>query len=185
MIDPLLAHQGAPDESIALTLAVIGGWAIWISQDRLRGRVFARIPRPLAWAGLACGIAIVVGAPFVARAFFGPVEQVAGPRPRSTARVEILDPGPGATIEGETFRLAVRLDGGQIVEEASTELRPDTGHLHVTIDDRLLSMSGRLEQELDASGLPPGPHSLTVEYVAADHGPFAPRVADGVNFTVP
>lgn len=185
VVTPLLAHEGAADESIALTLIVLGGWTVWVAQDRLRGRGFARMPRAAAWTGLVGGVALVVGGPVAARSWFGPVEPAGGPRPGSTAQVEIVAPRPGTTITGGSFRLAVELEGGVLIDGASTDLRPNTGHLHVTVDDRLLSMTGGLDQEVDASGLDPGTHSLTVEYVAADHGPFSPRVAAGTTFVVP
>lgn len=184
VIDRLLAHQGASDESIALILVVAAIWMIWVGQDRLRNKGFPRLPRAVAWIMVSGGAALVIGGPVIARTMFGPVEPADGPRPRSTARLAIISPQRGTVISGETFELNIRLDGAIIIEEANTDVRPDTGHLHVTIDDRLLSMTGDLQQELDSSGLTDGQHTLTVEFVAADHGPFSPRVAVGVDFTV-
>ena len=184
LIDRLLAHQGASDESIALILVVAAIWMIWAGQDRLRNKGFPRLPRAAAWIMVSGGAALVIGGPVIARTMFGPVEPADGPRPRSTARLAIISPQRGTVISAETFELNIRLDGATIIEEASTDVRPDTGHLHVTIDDRLQSMTGGLQQELDSSGLTNGQHTLTVEFVAADHGPFSPRVAVGVDFTV-
>ena len=36
---------------------------------------------------------------------------------------------------------------------------------------------------LDLTALSPGHHTLEAEFVAADHGPFDPRVAASVTFT--
>jgi hypothetical protein len=44
-------------------------------------------------------------------------------------------------------------------------------------------MTFGLVQELDVRSLAPGPHTLTAEFVAADHGPFDPRVIASVTFT--
>jgi hypothetical protein len=38
------------------------------------------------------------------------------------------------------------------------------------------------EQVLDLSNVPTGPHSLTAEFVAADHLPFAPPVTASLDF---
>ena len=84
----------------------------------------------------------------------------------------------------DTFRLSLRLTDATLTDSASADLQPDTGHLHVTLDETLLSMTGSLDQDIDASALAPGPHSLAVEFVAADHGPFSPRIVEGVSFTV-
>jgi hypothetical protein len=38
------------------------------------------------------------------------------------------------------------------------------------------------EQIVDLSGVGPGTHTLTAEFVAADHLPFSPRVQTSVAF---
>jgi hypothetical protein len=74
------------------------------------------------------------------------------------------------------------LAGGRIVDAASTNLAPDTGHIHLSLDGALGSMTTGLVQVIDIRSLPPGEHRLTVEFVAADHGPFDPRVTATVTF---
>jgi hypothetical protein len=37
---------------------------------------------------------------------------------------------------------------------------------------------------VDARGLSPGDHTLEAEFVAADHGPFDPRVVVHTTFTI-
>ena len=64
----------------------------------------------------------------------------------------------------------------------TTDIQPDEGHLHILIDDRLLTMTASLDQKVpDVS---PGQHLLKVEFVAGNHLPFDPPVLDEVGFKV-
>ena len=74
------------------------------------------------------------------------------------------------------------LTGGHIIETATTNLTPDTGHIHLSIDGTLVSMTYGLVQVVPIQNLPPGKHTLEAEFVAADHGPFDPRVTSSVQF---
>jgi outer membrane lipoprotein SlyB len=103
-------------------------------------------------------------------------------RPSSTATLAIVEPADDAVVRGDTVEVVFSLEGGTLVDLTETAVRPDEGHLHVTVDGALVSMTGGLEQEL--TGLEPGPHLLKAEYVAADHAPFQPRVLAAVAFTV-
>lgn len=103
-------------------------------------------------------------------------------RPASGATLTIVEPADDAVITGDSVEVVFALDGGTLVDLAETEVRPDEGHLHVTVDGALVSMTGGLRQELEH--LAPGPHLLKAEYVAADHAPFEPRVLAAVAFTV-
>ena len=60
--------------------------------------------------------------------------------------------------------------------------RSNEGHIHVSLDGRLLSLYSGLEQSM--TGLAPGSHVVQAEFVAADHGPFRNRVIAAVPFTV-
>jgi hypothetical protein len=102
------------------------------------------------------------------------------PRPPSNATVTIVSPKDGSTLHGSTVDVRVRLVGGKIVPLSSTKLVPDEGHLHITLDDQLVSMTGDTSQML--KDVVPGQHLLTVEFVAVDHLPFNPRVIDEVSF---
>jgi hypothetical protein len=93
-----------------------------------------------------------------------------------------VTPKDDAVIQGETVDVVFDLEGGELVDLTATEVTPDEGHLHVTLDGALVSMTGGLEQTLE--GVPPGPHLLKAEFVAADHAPFEPRVIAAVAFTV-
>jgi len=105
-----------------------------------------------------------------------------GPRPSTDATVTIVSPKNGETIHGGDVPLRIELDGGTIAASASTELVPDEGHLHVTLDDQLISMTSDLTSVIHDVG--PGTHILKVEFVANDHAPFDPRVIAGVSFEV-
>lgn len=103
-------------------------------------------------------------------------------RPSSTAELSIVSPENGAVVRGSTVDLRVRLEGGTIVPQTTTDLRPDEGHLHVILDEELISMTEGLAQTIE--GVSPGMHRLTIEFVAADHAPFDPRVVAIVAFEV-
>jgi hypothetical protein len=103
-------------------------------------------------------------------------------RPASTAGLSITSPKDGATIDGSTVDLVVKLTGARLVAATTTDLRPDEGHLHVSLDDRLLTMTSGTSYQIP--DVPPGQHLLKVEFVANDHAPFDPRVIAAVTFTV-
>ena len=101
-------------------------------------------------------------------------------RPRSTARLTIVSPEPGATISGTVMHVRLALTGAVIVPQTSTHLTPDRGHVHLLVDGRVVSMAYGLAQDVPVT---PGPHLLQAEFVATDHFPFNPRVIATVTFT--
>ena len=105
-----------------------------------------------------------------------------GPRPASPATVEIVQPDAGATITGTTAHVVLKLTGATIVPATTTELRPDQGHVHLYVNNVIVSMNYGLEQDIPVQ---PGSIALKAEFVAADHAPFSPRVwSPDVIFTV-
>lgn len=102
-------------------------------------------------------------------------------RPRSTAQLSILTPEPGVTVSGGSIEVRLELEGGRITKEVSTNLKPDEGHIHLKLDGRTITLLGSLEETIPSVAL--GPHILEAEFVAADHGPFDPRVLATVTFT--
>ncbi len=103
-----------------------------------------------------------------------------GPRPRSTASLAILTPAPGSEVTGPTLRVKLRLTGGEIVPQTSTNLTPDKGHVHLSLDGKVISMIYGVEQDVPVAA---GPHLLQAEFVAMDHFPFNPRVTTVATFT--
>jgi hypothetical protein len=107
---------------------------------------------------------------------------ISAERPASTAKLSIVTPTNGQVVHGTTVQMKVSLKGAKIVPATSATVVPDEGHLHVILDDQLISMTGSTTQLL--SNLTPGQHLLKVEFVASDHAPFDPRVIAAVAFEV-
>ena len=103
-------------------------------------------------------------------------------RPSSTAQLAIVEPANGTTLAGPTIPVQLSLEGAELTDRVSTDLRPDQGHLHVSLDGTLVEMNYQLDGELD--DVAPGTHVLRVEFVALDHAPFTPRVFAEVSFEV-
>src|SRR4029450_12458649 len=102
-------------------------------------------------------------------------------RPSSSAKRTIETPTNVQTVkEGSELRLA--LDGAKIVNRTTTRIQGDEGHLHLLVDGKLVNMNYGLRQRLPQ--LTPGQHVLQVEFVAADHAPFEPRILTQAAFTV-
>jgi len=186
----VLAHAGTPDEQVALITIVTGLWIGWAGLSRIRERGFPRVPRWGGYALLVAGVAVIAAGLTLPRQFMcsGNRCVVASPtptadRPASTASITIVRPTPAEVVHGDRLEVVMTLPGGTIVDTTSTKLTPDTGHVHLSIDDRLVSMTYGLVQVLDLSGIAPGEHTLQAEFVAADHGPFDPRVLASVTFT--
>ena len=106
----------------------------------------------------------------------------AGDRPSSTAQLSIVAPKVGQVVHGSDVDLRVKLQGAKLVPATTTHIVPDEGHLHVILDDTLISMTEGLDQTIP--DVPPGEHRIMVEFVASDHAPFDPRVVSVVAFEV-
>ena len=106
----------------------------------------------------------------------------AGSRPASLAVVAIVAPKPNEAVTGTSVHVVISLQNAQIVAATTTNIRPDQGHVHLYVDNVLVSMNYGLEQDLPVG---PGTYLLKAEFVAADHAPFDPRVVSPeVIFTV-
>ena len=78
--------------------------------------------------------------------------------------------------------IVLGLSGATLTSVTSTRIQPDRGHVHLYVDDSLVSMNYGLDQDL---ALAPGTYALKAEFVASDHAPFSPRVwSPQVIFTV-
>jgi hypothetical protein len=135
-------------------------------------RRLAAVLVPLLLAGLtACSSDKKSAAPKVAD------------RPATTARVQILSPTPFQET-GPDVTVQVKLIGAKEVPQSQSTgpLNPEEGHIHVSLDGVLKAMAYGDSQEL--KDLPPGHHSVQVDFVAVDHVPFRNRVTAAVEFIV-
>jgi hypothetical protein len=103
-------------------------------------------------------------------------------RPSSPAKLVIETPRQGQTVRQDRPELVLGLDGGKIVNQTTTRVQGDEGHIHLYVDGKLVTMNYGLRQRLPQ--LPPGQHVVQVEFVAADHAPFDPRVLTQAAFQV-
>ncbi len=127
----------------------------------------------------ACGGSSVSGEPAGSN---GSAPASSGFRPSSPAVVTIVKPTSGEAVTGATVHVVLALSGAQIVSATSTNITPDTGHVHLYVDNVLVSMNYGLEQDLPVHA---GTYVIKAEFVAADHAPFSPRVwSPEILFTV-
>ena len=181
---PLLAHAAGTDETLSLILLFAAIWVAWIGWSRLRGTGFDRMPRWGGWALIGVALALAVAATTVPRALIRPTPTSAtvGPRPASTASLRFIAPKDGAVASGDELTVRLDLAGATVTTVTSTNVAPDTGHVHLSLDGTLVSMVGGVLQIVNLRGVPPGTHTLTATFVAADHLPFDPPVTAEVSF---
>ena len=142
------------------------------------------LSRPLAAALLVAIVSACSASPASAPAASAGASAPAasGNRPSSPAVVAIVKPMSGESVTGTTVHVVLTLTGAQIVSATTTNIRPDQGHVHLYVDNVLVSMNYGLEQDLPVHA---GTYVLKAEFVAADHAPFNPRVwSPEVFFTV-
>ena len=101
-------------------------------------------------------------------------------RPSSTATITIVEPKAGEVITTKKFTVRLKLEGGRIANVVDKDLTPDEGHVHVSVDGKIITQTFGLTQELEAPK--DGQHLLQAEFVAKDHGPFDPRELSTVTF---
>ena len=106
----------------------------------------------------------------------------AGSRPSSPAIVSVVSPTANQVVTGTSVQVVLSLQNATIVTATTTAITPTTGHVHLYVDNALVSMNYGLTQTLPVH---PGTYILKAEFVAADHAPFDPRVwSSEVFFTV-
>ena len=147
-------------------------------RHHLRGRTAVL----LAVAALALGLAACSGGDGGGSDAPATTAAAAAPRPSSPAKLTITTPKNGQTVRQERTELRLDLNGGKIISQTTTRVRGDEGHIHLYVDGKLVTMNYGLRQRLPA--LPPGQHVVQVEFVAADHAPFEPRILTQAAFEV-
>ena len=154
-----------------------------------------RHPNAIAALTIACAVTLAgcaggsPGATGVDAASPSPAPSVAASasttnvaRPSSSAVMALVSPTQGESVTGGVVHVVVSLTGATIVSATTTNIRPDQGHIHLYVDNNLVSMNYGTQQDLPIA---PGTHILHVEFVASDHVPFNPRViSPDVVFTV-
>ena len=104
-------------------------------------------------------------------------------RPHTPARLAIVAPTPNQ-VTGPDVTVQLTLRGARLAPgtQISGGAQPRKGHIHLSVDGQLYSMTDTLRQDIRA--LDPGVHTVQAEFVAADHLPFANRVVAAVSFRV-
>ena len=107
----------------------------------------------------------------------------ASARPSTSAHLLIVTPTPNQ-VTGPDVMVQFQVSGGTVLPpaQATGPLRGDQGHIHVSVDGKLIVMAYTDHTEL--TGLTPGPHTLQAAWVATDHLPFRNPVVAAVLFQV-
>ena len=160
-----LGGAGGPEiEALLLGVAITG---LGIQGLRKNRRSYGAIALTLAGAVLFVG----------AFTFFTSDATTEAP---TDVAVAIVFPEDGSTVPTDRdLPVEVDLEGAELTDETSGT-DPRKGHIHVFVDDEIISMPTTLETNID---LEPGEHTITVEFVGADHSQFEPRILDSVDVT--
>src|SRR5437588_12044851 len=89
-----------------------------------------RLTRGLLVCSMAIFAACGGGKPAATNSSTPPPARIA-----SSGHLMIIAPTPGEVIHGSTFLVKLQLTGGRVVSQTSTNITPDTGHIHVSIDN--------------------------------------------------
>ena len=104
-------------------------------------------------------------------------------RPTTAAKLEIVSPTPNE-VTGPDVKVQFQVMGGTVLPAAQVKgpLRGDQGHVHVSLDGKLVQMA--YADQTTLTGLTPGQHALQASWVAVDHLPFRNQVVAAVLFQV-
>ena len=116
------------------------------------------------------GVALLLVGPTVVRAVEG---AGCNGRPSTTATLNVHSPVQGGVFTTTKVPVEVSVTGGSIASAETNQIEADSGHIHISVDGALQAMVGAERQEIE---VPAGPHTVSVEYSAGDHGPFCEPV---------
>ena len=131
---------------------------------------------PLARAAAAATVALVLLA-----GCGGSSNTTTTARPHTDARLQVLSPTPNE-VTGPDIEVRFAVEGATVSLPSKTKVVPNEGHIHVSIDGKLIVMSYGTSTEVH--GLTAGLHTLQAQFVANDHLPFSDPVNAAVIFTV-
>lgn len=162
------------------------------------------VVRPFAWhVALALGL-VVTPMVYLVVVTVTYTPPKGPPAPPGQARtLEILEPLPGAIVQGPQVVVRIALDGELArLQDVPTNNAEGLVHAHVQLDGGAFdnpehsdsplitrensagSYSGMIADRLTYRKLPPGPHELRVELVANDHTPSSGVASATTRFVV-
>jgi hypothetical protein len=147
-------------------------------------------------AATGCVAIAVAGAMFVSSALAQSAREVRGPTPYFPVENEpppklIVDPALSAPLALGLVQIQYRVENVRILPvfgAAAVAVSPRVGHLHISVDDLPWLWADASDlSTVDIAGLPPGPHSVRIELVNANHQVFndCATCRQTVAFTVP
>lgn len=174
------AHGGAGSTADTLSgVLLMGDFGLMSWFLHLRRQTLTPTRRKLTWLLVPAMLAAVALA-FTAGSW-APKAKPSKVRPVTSVRLAVLEPTANSTT-GPDITVTLDLRGGTIAPVSSTKLSSTEGHVHLYVDNKLVSMTYGLTQDL--KHLSPGPHSVRAEFVAVDHAPFKNPVVAAVLFQV-
>ncbi len=134
----MLAHAGAVDESLSVVLLFGALWVGWAGWSRLKGRASPAC-RPGRWPARcwSWSVALASAPPSSRGRCSRPprrardVGRRRGRGPPRPPRCRSSSRPPVEIVAGDELEVVLDLQGGRIVDGASTTLTPDTGHVHL------------------------------------------------------
>ena len=163
---PAYAHTvgGAQGAEIELLLAAV---AVFIIAWMMRSQPGAT--RWMRWTAAGVGLLLIIGA------FALPRLRSAG---SSAASLRVVAPAQGAVVDASRpLQLRVAVKNGAVAKSPSSR---GAGHLHLYLDGKLQQMPYSTTMRVT---MPPGDHSVIVEYVDAEHVSFNPPVRETIELT--
>lgn len=161
----LLAHGGGGSGGGWAVPALLAGVALVAAGLSRRSREGTK--EWTVWSLVALGVVVAVGGILVS----------ANTGKRADVHLAVVEPAGGTTVPADTpVKVRVTVDG-----ELATGPEDRTGgHLHVAVDGKLEQMPYGTDLEVR---LPPGPHTVTVEYVDNRHVSYKPKVEQSIALT--
>jgi hypothetical protein len=154
---------------VGLVLVVLGGVGAFSTPTTEPRRGVARLGKPLGIPALLLGLVIV----FLGEDLLTRYVSRCSVRPSSSASLNVRSPAEGQRFDTNAVPVRVELSGGTLAPANVDRLQPGRGHLQISVDRNVVSRAANVVQVIRVAN---GPHRISVEYVAADHLPFCPKI---------